>query len=259
MPRKTKQQSRRDFLMQGLAAVPALALSGLALNASAASTARQAPPGAVIAPAAPPPQAGARQVGGLLVRAYQPSFFTQEEFAFLQAAVSRLIPKDSLGPGALEAGAAEFIDNQMQTPYGVGANWYMQGPFHPDADPLFGYQLPLTPREVYRLGIAEANAFAEKSQGKPFAELPPERQDALLALMESGEAQFSKLPSKTFFAFLLQNTREGFFSDPVHGGNRGLAGWKLIAFPGARADYMDWVERGEKYPFPPVSISGERG
>ena len=56
----------------------------------------------------------------------------------------------------------------------------------------------------------------------------------------------------------VDTVREGFFSDPIHGGNKGMVGWTLINFPGARADFMDWVERGERYPFPPVSINGER-
>jgi gluconate 2-dehydrogenase gamma chain len=81
----------------------------------------------------------------------------------------------------------------------------------------------------------------------------------MLQKFESGEAEFQQLPSKLFFSYLLQNTREGFFSDPIHGGNKDMVGWKLINFPGARADFMDWVERGERYPFPPVSIRGERG
>ncbi|STS96124.1 gluconate 2-dehydrogenase subunit gamma [Klebsiella pneumoniae] len=38
-----------------------------------------------------------------------------------------------------------------------------------------------------------------------------------------------------------------------------MVGWTLINFPGARADFMDWVERGERYPFPPVSINGGEG
>ncbi|MGJ8713414.1 gluconate 2-dehydrogenase subunit 3 family protein, partial [Pantoea agglomerans] len=33
---------------------------------------------------------------------------------------------------------------------------------------------------------------------------------------------------------------------------------KLINFTGALDDFMDWVERGESYPFTSVSISGER-
>jgi gluconate 2-dehydrogenase gamma chain len=63
--------------------------------------------------------------------------------------------------------------------------------------------------------------------------------------------------STEFFALLLENTMEGFFADPIYGGNRDMAGWKLIGFPGARYDYRDWVERhNEPYPLPPVSIMG---
>lgn len=240
-------KTRRDFLIKSIAVLPAVALGGVALRGMAA-----------------PPSPGAGNAGKTApvsgaASDYQPMFFNQQEFTFVKAAVSRLIPKDHLGPGALEAGVPEFIDLQMQTPYGTGANWYMQGPFHPDAHPLFGYQLPLVPRDVYRLGIAEANGFARKKYGKLFHKLSGAQQDVLLGMMESGEASFTKLPSKVFFAALLQNAREGFFSDPLHGGNRDMVGWKLIGFPGARADFMDWVERGEKYPFPPVSIRGERG
>ena len=50
---------------------------------------------------------------------------------------------------------------------------------------------------------------------------------------------------------------EGFFADPIYGGNRDMAGWKMIGFPGARYDYRDWVSRhNERYPYPPVSIQG---
>lgn len=244
MTKKPVAKSRRDFLIHSMAVVPALALAG-----SAALDAVDPAPALGADKSAP--------AGG--AAGYEPVFFTPEEFDFLKAAVSRLIPADELGPGALEAGVPEFIDRQMQTPYGVGANWYMQGPFHPEADPALGYQLPLRPREVYRLGIAEAEALARAAHGESFPKLSGAQQDALLEQMESGKAPFAKVPSRTFFSFLLQNTREGFFSDPVHGGNQGLAGWKLIGFPGARADFMDWVERGEKYPFPPVSIKGQRG
>lgn len=177
----------------------------------------------------------------------------------MQAAAARLIPNDDRGPGALEAGVPEFIDRQMNTPYATGSQWYMQGPFNPDAEHDFGYQLPLTPQQIYRLGVAEANDYAKKQAGKIFAELPQDKQDDLLSQMEGGKAEFTQVPAKIFFSFLLQNTREGFFSDPIHGGNQGMVGWTLINFPGARADFMDWVERGERYPFPPVSIRGERG
>lgn len=142
----------------------------------------------------------------------------------------------------------EFIDRQMNTPYATGSIWYMQGPFNPDVPKEMGYQLPLVPKQIYNLGISDADAYSKKTAGKPFAELDGAQQDAMLQKFESGEAEFQQLPSKLFFSYLLQNTREGFFSDPIHGGNKDMVGWKLINFPGARADFMDWVERGSVIP-----------
>ena len=193
---------------------------------------------------------------------YQPNYFSADEYRFLQAAVARLIPKDDLGPGALEAGVPEFIDRQMNTPYAAGSNWYMQGPFNPAAVKEMGYQLKLNVREIYRLGIAAANDWCSKNLGKAFADLSVEEQDKALAAMEKGVDAadgFDALPSATFFSMLWGNTKEGFFSDPMHGGNKDMVGWKLIGFPGARADFMDWIERDESYPLPPVSIRGQRG
>ena len=155
-------------------------------------------------------------------------------------------------------GVPEFIDRQLNTPYATGSIWYMQGPFNPDVPKEMGYQLPLVPKQIYNLGIADAEAWCQDKYHKTFAELSSEQQDEALGLWESGKAEFKQLPASLFFTYLLQNTREGFFSDPIHGGNKGMVGWTLINFPGARADFMDWVERGERYPFPPVSINGER-
>lgn len=115
------------------------------------------------------------------------------------------------------------------------------------------------PQEIYRLGIAETDAWCKARFGKAFAQLDFARQQQALEALDGGTATFASLPAATFFNMLWLNTREGFFSDPLHGGNQGLVGWKLVGFPGARADFMDWVERDERYPFPPVSISGERG
>lgn len=233
--------SRRDFLLKSMTLIPAAVIGGSGVGALTA------PASAVAAP------------NTSTQNDYQPTFFTPEEWAFIRAAVARLIPADERGPGALEAGVPEFIDRQMNTPYATGSIWYMQGPFNPDVPKEMGYQLPLVPKQIYNLGISDADAYSKKTAGKPFAELDGAQQDAMLQKFESGEAEFQQLPSKLFFSYLLQNTREGFFSDPIHGGNKDMVGWKLINFPGARADFMDWVERGERYPFPPVSIRGERG
>ena len=238
---------RRLFFRQSLPLIPAGALAAAG--------------GATLAARDHLPEVSGPPVDTALASAgqYRPGFFGADEYRFVQAAVARLIPNDERGPGALEAGVPEFIDRQMGTPYAAGSLWYMQGPFQPDAVPEMGYQLKLSPREVYRLGIAAADRWCEKSLGKQFADLPAADQDKALSAMEHGIEGFEGLPSQTFFSMLWSNTREGFFSDPLHGGNKGLVGWKLIGFPGARADFMDWVERDEKYPLPPVSIRGNRG
>ncbi|MCU1715750.1 gluconate 2-dehydrogenase subunit 3 family protein [Pseudomonas sp. 5P_3.1_Bac2] len=237
--------ARREFLRQSLGLIPVAAIASTGVGTALLS---QSSPSAA-AVTAEPAQA----------RAYSPSFFTQEELAFINAAVARLIPTDNLGPGAADSGVAEFIDRQLNTRYGSGGLWFMQGPFQPDAPKELGYQLKLSPQEIYRLGIEASNAYCQLQWGKPFTELAAEQQEQVLQDLDSGKASFEDVPAPTFFAMLWSNTCEGFFSDPIHGGNQGLAGWKLIGFPGARADFMDWVERDERYAYPPVSISGERG
>nr|WP_314484593.1 gluconate 2-dehydrogenase subunit 3 family protein [uncultured Pseudomonas sp.] len=237
---------RRDFLRKTLTLIPVVTVASTGIGLGSA---------AVLAEPVRPPEWPDDKPAGT---AYHPAFFTAEEFAFVEAAVSRLIPADDLGPGALEAGAAQYIDRQMGTAYASGALWYMQGPFKADAAPELGYQLQLNPQQIYRLGIAGVQAWCQANGSKAFHERSPEQQDTLLAQLESGELALQDVPAKAFFSLLLQNTREGFFCDPVHGGNQGMVGWKQIGFPGARADFMDWAERNERYPFPPVSIRGER-
>jgi gluconate 2-dehydrogenase gamma chain len=189
-------------------------------------------------------------------QAYSPRYFTLEEWAFLQAACGRLIPADNNGPGAVELGVPEFIDRQMAGEFGHAANWYMQGPFE-NAMPELGYQSPLTPRKVYRSGIAAVDAHCRKMfDDKVFSELPAFAQDSVLTDLESGTLDFANVSGKSFFGFLLQNTKEGYLADPIHGGNRNMKSWKMIGFPGARADFIDWVDKyGARYPIGPVGIS----
>ncbi|MFN3661968.1 gluconate 2-dehydrogenase subunit 3 family protein [Yoonia sp.] len=64
---------------------------------------------------------------------------------------------------------------------------------------------------------------------------------------------------RDFFAMLVQNTKEGYFSDPKYGGNHQMASWVYIGFPGARASFLEWVDKDNiPYPLGPVSINGER-
>jgi gluconate 2-dehydrogenase gamma chain len=221
--------SRRLFLRRAIRVAP----GALALSSAATS----------IVTVAAPPSPGQ----------YTPTYFTGDEWSVLTAFVDRLIPHDAEGPGALEAGVAEFIDLQMATPYAYGKLWYMDGPFMNVSDD-FGYQLPLNPRDLYRRGLAEFADAVQKKTGKGFASLTDGQKDELLSALEKGTLLLATIPPRTFFGQVIQNTHEGYFCDPKHGGNKNMAAWRMIGFPGARADYMDWVEQyGKKYPFPPVS------
>jgi gluconate 2-dehydrogenase gamma chain len=185
------------------------------------------------------------------------SFFTAEEASFIDAAVSRLIPADELGPGAKEAGVPTFIDRQLNGAYGRAQRWYMFGPWRAGTETQ-GYQSRLTPAQMYRFAIKAIDGYVrEKNQGKSFAQLAPEEQDKLLEDLEKDEVQIEGISTKAFFDVLLQNTIEGFFADPIYGGNRDMAAWKMIGFPGARYDYRDYVSKhGERFPLPPVGIQG---
>ncbi|KLU25168.1 gluconate 2-dehydrogenase [Caballeronia mineralivorans PML1(12)] len=237
---KQSSDSRRTFLRKSVALVPIASIAGCDLSSTSSTT--TAGTSATQASATP----------------YTPVFFDAKEWTFVSAAVDRLIPTDSNGPGALDAGVPEFIDRQMDTPYAHGALWYMQGPFH-EGPPELGYQLKLVPRDVYRMGIAAVERYCGKTYNKTFATLDAATRDTVLGQLEANKIELDDVPAGTFFAQLLQNTREGFFCDPVHGGNRNMVGWKTIGFPGARADFMDFVNQdGKPYPYGPVSIKGER-
>jgi gluconate 2-dehydrogenase gamma chain len=78
--------------------------------------------------------------------------------------------------------------------------------------------------------------------------------------VEGGKIKAQEVPLGTFFSsFLLANTLEGYFGDPMYGGNKEMAAWKMIDYPGVRADFTDWVDKANKYPYGPVSIHGQRG
>jgi gluconate 2-dehydrogenase gamma chain len=184
-------------------------------------------------------------------------FFTSDEASLVEAAVDRLIPPDDRGPGGKDAGCAVYIDRQLAGPYGRAEGLYMKPPFMPGAITQ-GYQLPDAPAARYRAGLKALADYVKSSfSGKTFGELSPADQDKVLAGLESGSITLKNVNAAEFFALFLGNTEEGFFADPIYGGNRDMAGWKLIGFPGARYDYRDWVERhNERYPLPPVSIMG---
>jgi gluconate 2-dehydrogenase gamma chain len=191
-------------------------------------------------------------------------FFSPWEASVVQAATARLIPTDENGPGATEAGVVYFIDRQLNSPWGFSARRYNQGPYE-SGQPTQGDQSALNLRDRYRLGLLALDAYAQQVYKTGFVQLTPDQQDSILTDLSSGKpdpfsattisaepfagpatapidpAAQSGIGAQPFFQMLLSHTIAGFFSDPVHGGNRDLVGWKLIGFPGAHMDYANYI------------------
>jgi len=179
---------------------------------------------------------------------------TQPEVRFLDAAVARLIPADELGPGAKEADVTYYIDRQLCSVWGTHGRNYRSGPWLAGT-PQQGFQSRLTPQEIYHVGILETNQYCVKQYGKNFEFLTGEQQDEVLQALEHGKIELPSLSSKLFFGLLWRNTEEGFFADPLYGGNRDKVGWKLLGFPGVGSStYNTLVDSTEVYRAEPVSI-----
>lgn len=131
---------------------------------------------------------------------------TALEAEMLDAIADRILPTDENGPGAREARAVHYIDRSLAShhrPY----------------------------REAYAAGLQALHEQALKTQGKAFVALTADEQDALLAVLESG--QISGAPA-SFFSTLRSHVLEGTFCDPYYGGNHDFIGWDLLRYPGVR-------------------------
>jgi len=223
---------RRSFL-KGAGAAGTLAAASLTGNLARAAESTQA------TPAAEP----------LLT-------LTADEAAFFSAAYDTIIPADSLSPSGTDCGLVTYTDRQLAGAWGSGARLYRNGPFFP-AKPEHGYQLPLTPREYFAAGIKAANAWSQKTYGKTFDRLGNTDRAAALTALETGAAQFDGLDAKGFFEALLQSAMEGFFADPMYGGNRNKISWRMVGYPGLPATWAAKAEayRGKKVSIEPQSIA----
>ena len=120
----------------------------------------------------------------------------------------------------------------------------------------YGYQSQLTPLEVYRTGIVSVDRFANMRYGADFIALSPDQQDSLVGDMANGKAEGfpDEVSGASFFQNLRRHTSEGMFCDPVYGGNRNMAGWYLVGFPGAQRAYQTWEFQQEGTDRKPQSI-----
>jgi gluconate 2-dehydrogenase gamma chain len=184
------------------------------------------------------------------------TFLTAPEAAFIEAVVDVLVPADELTPSGTDLGIAVFIDRQLGGAWGKGDRLYMQGPWR-QGPPGLGYQLPLTPAEFVRAGIDAVNRHCKKTYSQEFDQLAgPEKQQVLEGL-DQAKITLEGIPAKQFFDTVYQATMEGMFSDPIYGGNRNKAAWRMVGFPGVVAVYATHIVnyRNKKYVVDPVSIA----
>ncbi len=180
-------------------------------------------------------------------------FFTEDELAFVTAAVDRLLPTDAHGPGAVAAEVPRYIDFQLAGAWGRGEDRYVAWPVA-EGPPTLGKQ-SVTPRaEFYRASIAALRALPA---GQNFAAADPAARDAFLTALQKGEHDTDQLQGSAFFAALLEDSVSGFLADPSYGGNAGFVGWALIGYPGVRYDWTPYLRNdGRKLEMPIVGTYG---
>jgi gluconate 2-dehydrogenase gamma chain len=166
------------------------------------------------------------------------SFFDERQWETVEAAMSRIIPSDD-GPGAREAGTVRFLDRYLSgVIYAKADGSGFREPAGADADAW--RQRIEALRTQYQHGIEDLDRRSREDYGEEFRALAPEQQDRVLAVVEEagdrGEAAGLQEPATEegldFFALLVLHTRQGFYSDPVYGGNADHVGWRHLGFPG---------------------------
>lgn len=185
------------------------------------------------------------------------SFFTEHEWNTVEAATARIMPADQ-DPGAKEARVVVFIDRYVS---GIGyiyaaadgSGFLKLSGKHADAWRARQFKM----QELYRQGVRDLDEIAQDLGGKAFVDLSEEEQDEVFVRL-SGAPKPSKVThgtkepvttflqgsfdeDLTFFDTLCLHTRQGFYADPVYGGNKDQMGWKTIGFPGPKSlkDTMD--------------------
>lgn len=224
--------SRRRLLASGAAGVAGLAAAGAIAGEA----------GGVSAPAQP---------SSLL-------FLTRWEFDYVMSMAETIWPTDELGPGARVAGVGFYVDGQLSGSWGQGHRFYLNGPFFSPADTGHGWQIPMTPGEVYRAFLPGYDQYVRSAFGAPYPNLPPDVQAKAMDDLRTGKAVIplggsTAFGSSDFFAMFRQNVLEGMLADPAYGGNQGMVGWKWIGYPGdpmRRGDvYNQYIFNNRAYPF----------
>jgi gluconate 2-dehydrogenase gamma chain len=159
------------------------------------------------------------------------AFFNHEQAATIAAFAERLMPGAPDKPGATDADVLNYIDFALAGAY---------------ADQ----------QAFYRRGLAALDESCRSTYNAPFASLDDAQQDLTIAALEAGTAEGFQWPTaRAFFETLRTHTMEGMFADPVYGGNKDFAGWRLVGFPGGQVAFTP-AEVQSREPFTRAPILG---
>jgi hypothetical protein len=192
-------------------------------------------------------------------------FFTGHQAAVVEAATARIAPgpaddpAEAGHPGAREADVTGYIDSMLGALGDAAPLVFAGGPWsnrHTSGPDLMAHFATLDPvariawrrrltgwQEQYRQGIATLDKLA----GGDFSKASRTKQDTILVMSAVSD----------FVSLLFEHTIEGLYAAPEYGGNRGLAGWKEIGFPGdiqPRGYTADEVSRSDGHD--PVDNTG---
>ena len=179
------------------------------------------------------------------------------EQGFVEALVDHLCPPEALSASGVELGLNIYFDRALGGDWGNGNRLYLKGPFVKGSANQ-GYQLGLTPAQLFRAGTQALMAYCKNNVGKQFDSLSSEQKENILVLMHSGKLEFDNgIPSQVYFEHLLQMFYEAMFADPIYGGNRAKAGWKMIGYPGVTANHRQNIIEFKNKPYrvEPTSIA----
>lgn len=178
-------------------------------------------------------------------------FRRKKDFDAISAAMDVIYPEDENGPGAVTLGAPYFLDKQLAGPWGINADDYRKAPFQPG-------EVALNNGEIFIAGARALNDVAKEVHAANFNTLNEEQRIAILQKFEAGEVKMNLVPSQMFFTLLRMATLQGCFCDPLYGGNKNMAGWRMKEFPGAQMSYLAYAEEEEFIKMEPISVGGHK-
>ena len=227
-------ESRRDFLVRAAVGAGAVAGAGLVPDAVAQKKVPHPEAQRVIrdTPSTSHSRGGHQSAAGLL--AGHGAFLNHDQVATIAAFTERLMPGAPGKPGATDANVVNYIDLAL-----AGAYADLQ--------------------DFYRRGLASLDAYCRKTYSEPFVRLSTAKQDGTIAALAEGIATGFTFPTaQAFFNTLRTHTIEGMFADPIYGGNKDFAGWRLVGFPGPQAIYTSG-DMKSKEAFTRAGIVGLQG